>query len=376
MKMKLIFSKCTLMLMAMSFIVSCNKYEEKSPVHDWESLIEKENNSEANNSTGENNEPYFEMRGIVASWNDVKNSSKIDYIQIAKDCGINTFSIFNADRNSLAWKKFLEDCNAANIDIEYQEHMLAFVLPRGLFDEHPDYFRMDERGFRVNDANGCPSSLGALMEISKNARKIGNDYRPTNNRYYFWMDDGGDICYCDQCKNYNAADQALIFENVIIEALKEINPNAMLAHLCYHNTIEAPSIIKPADDIFLEFAPFTRSWEAPLSDTWVKSSRSTLTHSDYLQALKSNLKIFPIETAQVLEYWMDVSLFSDWDINNLKKLPWDNNIFLDDINTYGALGIRNISCYAAYVGPEYLDKYKDISFLEEYGKGLYNYHPN
>ncbi|SFS93969.1 protein of unknown function [Porphyromonadaceae bacterium NLAE-zl-C104] len=362
--------------------VACSEPDTPSVIDDWESIIKDKDpipgpdpDPDDPNPPGGDTQSFFKMRGIVAGWSDVSNPSKIDYIQIAKDNGINTFSIFNADRNSLAWKDFAAKCAEANINLEYEEHMLAFLIPRELFDEHPEYFRMNKQGVRVNDANGCPSSEGALAEVFKNAKKIGRDYEPTNNRYYFWLDDGGDICHCDQCKGYNAADQALIFENEIIKALKEINPDAMLAHLCYHNTVDPPSKIKPHEDIFLEFAPFTRSWSAPLSHTWVRSPRSTLTHADYLKALRDNLKIFPVETAQVLEYWMDASLFSEWNPNNLVKIPWNDDIFMDDLDTYASLGIRNITCYTAFVGPDYVTKFGDISFLSKYGQGLLKYKP-
>lgn len=375
------FSLLIIIIISTLFLgsTSCKKPEIISAIDDWEAIVEKDKQEKDSTKTdppeGDGQEPFFKMRGIIASWTDVSNPNKIDYIQIAKDNGINTFSIFNADRNSYLWKEFIRKCAEANIDIEYEEHMLAFLIPRNLFEEHPDYFRMDKTGNRVNDANGCPSSEGALKEVYKNTIEIARNYEPTNNRYYFWLDDGGEICYCDQCKNFNASDQALIFENEIIKALKTINDNAMLAHLCYHNTVEAPSIIEPSEDIFLEFAPFTRSWGAPLSQTWVRAPGSTLTHGDYLKALKDNLKVFPVETAQVLEYWMDASLFSGWNPNKLVKIPWDNKIFLDDINTYASLGIRNITCYTAYVGPDYVNQFGDISFLADYGQGLLKYQP-
>ena len=58
----------------------------------------------------------------------------------------------------------------------------------------------------------------------------------------------------------------------------------------------------------------------------------TITHGEYIDALEANLKVFPKETAQVLEYWMDVSLFSDWK-KPAVQLPWNKNVFLSDINT-------------------------------------------
>ena len=224
----------------------------------------------------------------------------------------------------------------------------------------------------MEDANGCPSSEGALEEVYKNALQLGRSYAPTNHRYYFWLDDGGDICYCPLCKDKSASDQALMFENKIIQALKELDPDAELAHLAYNNTTDAPKVVTPAEDIFLEFAPFHRTWLHPLSATWAEGNDGW-THAKYLKALQENLKVFPKETAQVLEYWMDDSLFSGWNSSNLKKVPWDEEIFLDDLNTYAKYGIRHITCYCAYVGPEYYKKFGFPEFLYEYADGLYNF---
>ena len=85
-----------------------------------------------------------------------------------------------------------------------------------------------------------------------------------------------------------------------------------MAHLAYQGTIPAPEIVKPENDIFLEFAPFNRRWDKPLRERDAIRDGMTITHGEYIDALEANLKVFPKETAQVLEYWMDVSLFSDW----------------------------------------------------------------
>lgn len=317
-------------------------------------------------------ERWFKTRGLVMGWTDVANSYVLDYIQIAEDNGLNTFSIYGADRTSAVWNNFASRCRDAGIDLEFEEHMMSFLLPRDLFSMHPEYFRMNENGVRVSDANGCPSSEGALEEVRKNAKVLAQNYAPTNNKYYFWLDDGGGVCHCERCKELNDADQALIFENVIIEAIKEINPDAQLAHLCYANTLDAPRKTVPHEDIFLEFAPFYRDWSQPLSSVWA-TGRTGISHSRYLRALKENLDVFPAKTAQVLEYWMDDSLFSGWDQSNLVEVPWDNSIFLDDLDTYASYGIRHIMCYCAYVGPQYVQKFGYPTFLEEYGQGLYNY---
>ena len=371
MMFRLNFSSVLCSVLMMTLCTCCNKYDDKPALEGWENLG-KEEPDDPDNPDNPDDGPYFRMRGLVLGWSEVSNPSVIDYVKIARENGINTFSIYGAPRTTQIWTDFQKKCADAGIDLEYEEHMMSFLLPRDLFDTHPEYFRMDENGNRTKDANGCPSSEGALEQVRKNAREIGLNYEPTNDKYYFWLDDGGDICHSPKCKGLNASDQALIFENEVIKSLKTINPKAKLAHLCYFNTLYAPEVTEPHPDIFLEFAPFYRTWAEPLANTWAKGNNG-LSHADYLRALKENLEVFPAETAQVLEYWMDDSLFSGWDPNNLVEVPWKSEVFLSDIATYASYGIRDITCYAAYVGPSYVLKFGYPNFLAEYGQGLLNY---
>ena len=368
---------------------SCGKQENgTNALAGWEKMGHEDDPSEEpseNPSTNESTDPdeskdpdadcWFKTRGIVAGWTDVYapgNEYEINYMKLAEDHHLNSFSIYNADRNSQDWKNFMAEGARIGVKFEFQEHMMSFLLPRNLFDSHPEYFRQDKKGNRTKDANGCPSSEGALEQVFLNAKDIGARYEPTNHKYYFWLDDGGDICYCDKCKGLSASDQALIFENKVLEALKELDPDAQLAHLAYNNTTEAPKNVKPSEGIFLEFAPFHRTWDHALSETWAEGN-SGWNHARYLRVLQENLKVFPKETAQVLEYWMDDSLFSSWNPSNLKPVPWSNLIFQDDLKTYAKYGIRHITCYCAYVGPNYFRKFGYPQFLIEYADGLYNF---
>ncbi len=384
---KISFLAAALALMSFSVLPSCTPEEGGSALNAWEQMgrndgDESENPDDQDKPGDQDNpddntddpveEPFFTMRGIVLGWSEVSNSSVIDYIAIAKKNGINTFSVYNAPRTTVVWKNFANQCALAGIDLEFEEHMMSYLLPRSLFSTHPEYFRMKADGTRTNDANGCPSSEGALAEVYNHALELGVNYASTNHKYYFWMDDGGDICHCEKCKNLNASDQALIFENKALEALKTIDPEAKLAHLAYSATLVPPTTVEPAEGIFLEFAPFHRSWDAPLKNTWVKG-RTGITHAEYLRQLKANLEIFPTETAQVLEYWMDDSLFSNWNESKLVQVPWKSDVFTSDVETYASYGIRSITCYAAYVGPRYVQKFGYPSFLDEYGQTLLNY---
>jgi hypothetical protein len=314
-------------------------------------------------------EPYFQTRGVVVAWDDVCDTAAIDWVKLIKENGLNTISVCGHDYQSPEYLAFKQRCADNGIYFEYEDHMMTWLLPKDLYSKHPEYFRMDTTGKRVADYNGCPSSQGALDEVTKNAAKYAKLQYSTNHRYYFWLYDGGDVCHCDKCKNYNPADQAVLFENAIIKGLKQIDPDAKLSHLCYYNTTAAPAVAKPDPDIFLLFAPFYRRWDKPLSDRSAIRDGEKISHGQYLDYLEANLKVFPAETAQVLEYWMDVSQRSGWK-KPAVRLDWHKDVFLKDLQTYASYGIRNVSAYAVFVDANYVKAYKDLQFVKDYGEGL------
>jgi hypothetical protein len=323
--------------------------------------------------TTEEDSVFFTTRGAIISWADVKQPDIVDWLAYARNYHLNTLCVLSPPFNTQTWEDFKTKCAKGGIGLEWENHMIDQVLPRGLFTAHPEYFRVDEKGARNNDYNGCPSNKEALAIVAKNTKSFAKLYAPTNNKYYFWMSDGGKKCNCPLCNHYSASDQALIYENVMIDALREINPKAQLAHLAYAGTTEAPTQVKPHEGIFLEFAPFYRSYDAPLADR--SAIRYNWTHGQYLDMLADNLKVFPASTAQVLEYWTDITLFSNWDINNKVKLPWNESVFKSDLETYANYGIHSITAYMIWAGPDYYAQYRDLSFIMNYAMGLYTYRP-
>lgn len=318
------------------------------------------------------NKRFFQTRGIILAWSDVINPDVIDWIEKMKENGLNTVSIFGQDYQSEVYEEMKQKFINNGLDFVYEEHAMSWLLPRNLYDEHPEYFRMDKDGVRRPDFNGCPSNAETLEIVYKNAKILGKANAPTNHKYYFWLYDGGEKCYCEECRNLNDADQGLLFENTIIKALKKIDPKAQLAHLAYDKTTPPPLLVKPEEGVFLEFAPFYRRWDRPLSDREARREGQVWSHGDYLDMLEANLKIFPAETAQILEYWLDVSLVSGWK-KPQKKLNFNKNVFEDDLNTYANYGIRNITSYGAWIDDYYVNTYEDISFIDDYGHGLYNF---
>ena len=153
----------------------------------------------------------------------------------------------------------------------------------------------------------------------------------------------------------------------MLSALREVNPRISLAHLAYANSLAAPTQVKPTEGIFLEFAPIQRSWETPLSRREIEGRGKN--HGETLDCLDANLDVFPRESAQILEYWLDVSLHSQW-TRPARKLPWKKEVFLADLETYASRGIRHVTSFGVYLDRGYLERFGSFSFLKEYGEGL------
>ena len=315
---------------------------------------------------------FFDMKGVVLSVEDLETAP---WPRIAHDNGINTIGTHITPSQVVGFmtsekgKAFLKECEELGIEVEHQLHAMGELFPRDLFEEDSTMFRMDENGRRVNDFNCCPHSEKALDMIARKAAEYAAALPATNHRYYFWLDDNGLVCSCPECKEYSPSEQALIIENRMIKAIREVDPKAMLAHLAYHNTMEPPVKVKPEEGIFLEFAPIERQWDRPLSDLDAPGRKGRMSHKEALRMLEANLKVFPAETAVVLEYWLDVSLASDWK-KPAVDLPWHPETFVSDLATYAGYGLRNITTFAVYMDSTYFADYPQQPCLPEYGMAL------
>lgn len=327
----------------------------------------------AYNNRDENVVQKESFRGVVLYPSDMRSLGASRLISILKKADINLIGIHSntitEDLDSL--KVYLESadgrlfrklCKEHKIDIEYECHVLQEILPRSLFDEHPEYFRIDSNGVRNKDLNICFSSEEAWNVIERNLTELVKWVQPTTNRYFFWIDDSYDgFCQCDKCYPFTPSDQALIYENRMLEIIRKVNPDASLAHLAYASTLQAPKMIKPQKGIFLEFAPIGRNYANTLS-------------SEQYNALHENLEIFPKETAHILEYWLDASMFSGWNRDNWGKVHWDTIFFKRDVELYRSLGIESFTTFATWMlHQRYFELYGQndaIKVLEEYGSIL------
>lgn len=309
-------------------------------------------------------------RGVVVYPSDIISIGSANFVELIGKSDINLLGIHSntitedlSDLRSFIeseeGKSLLEECEEASVLVEFETHALQELLPRELFDNHPEYFRLDSDGIRNKDYNMCFTSDGAYREIEKNITEITKWMKPSTHRYFFWTDDvEHSFCNCDSCKKYTGSEQALLFENRLLTFLRKTDPAASLAHLAYGSTYRAPVNVKPLDGIFLEYAPINRDYSKPLSE-------------EHLQNLENNLQIFPENTAHILEYWLDASMFSRWNRNNLTRIPWSRNNCERDVKFYTGLGISSITTFGTWmINDDYIKKYGEdstCSIIREYG---------
>jgi hypothetical protein len=150
----------------------------------------------------------------------------------------------------------------------------------------------------------------------------------------------------------------LVPEDFTLSDWPERAARAGLTTLAVHHPHSPSAVVQ-----FLEYAPIHRRYDIPYAD------QAGAEAPDALPALDRNLMVFPRETAQVLEYWLDASRFSKWR-RPAEKLPWHRDVFISDLKTYAARGIRHVTTFAVWVDAEYVKTYGEPSFLTEYGAGF------
>ncbi len=309
-------------------------------------------------------EPFFLTRGVVVVLGDLRT---LDWPERARRAGLTTVSTHIFPHEVAAYiqsedgQQFLEQCRRAGVQVEHELHAMSDLLPRALFDKAPAMFPMNEKGDRVRDYNLCVHSPDALDVVRGNARKYTKILRSTTGRYFYWIDDGQPMCRCPKCRGLSDSDQALLLEHAVLDAIREVDPRATLAHLAYARTMAAPTQVKPKPGMFLEYAPIERRYDIP----FVRDAAQ----GRLLESLDANLEWFGRDGAQALEYWLDLSRFSDWKRENVRRLPWHDDVFLADLDLYAKRGVRHVTTFAAWIDGDYVRRFGDPP-LDKYGAGL------
>lgn len=243
------------------------------------------------------------------------------------------------------YRSLLDYAAERGLTVEYELHAAAYLMPRELFGERPEYFRMNGDGQRTDDWNFCVSNPEALALMAKRAAELALALYRSGSSFYFWMDDGRDVhCHCPKCKELSASDQQLLVLNAMLTEIRKEIPDAKMAYLAYFDSLNLPEKVKAIPGIFLEYAPMEK-YVAKSEDAAERIARE-------LSMIGPLMERFGREDAKVLEYWYDNSLFSKW-----KKPP--KEFFLNreamerDIDLYRSMGFEYISTFGCFLGADY-----------------------
>ncbi len=307
-------------------------------------------------------QPWFTSRGLVIVPTE---APAMGLPERAVDWGITVLDLGHyvewAARTDEG-QRLIDACRQAGVGFEFSLHICTWFLPRDLFAKNPTFFRMNDAGERVPDANLCIHSRAAVDLLCENAAKFADILRPSTSRYHYWIDDGQPMCRCPKCRELSDSEQALILEHALLKALRRGDPNAKVSHLAYQVTSEAPRQLKPKPGIFLEYAPFQRDTLKPLSDPHPA-------HRKALQVLDDNLRVFGSAEAEVLEYWLDNSRYSEWNREKIRQIPWNQDAFAADVAEYARRGIRRMRTYCFWFDDDYVKRY-GMPPIDRYIAGL------
>ena len=246
-----------------------------------------------------------------------------------------------------SFRALVDYARASGLTVAYPLHAAGYLMPRALFESHPEYFRMNAAGERTDDWNFCVSNPEALALFAERAATLAAALYGSDHRFHFWMDDGKDLrCHCPKCNALSASDQQMIAVHAMLTAIRREIPDAEMSYLAYYDTMECPTVLQPMEGVFLEYAP-------------IEKYRADGDPEAEWKRLAPLLDVFGREGAEVLEYWYDNSLFSRW-----KKPPQpfapDKAGMERDVLRYRALGFSRISTFACYLGYDYEALYGDV----------------
>lgn len=247
----------------------------------------------------------------------------IDYLAKQR---INNICIYG---QSLVWWKsmrslYLPMLQERQIILEFGGHLLPGFVPRELFDQHPEYFRMNENGQRIKDYNFCLNS-GAIEILKKNVYDYFNQL-PEITYFHIWADDltGGGWCHCEKCIGLTSSDQNMIAMNTVADVLTKVNPKASLALLAYHDTGKMAAV-KPRSNLFLLNAPRERCYRHAFSDPDCRRNREE--YMPLWTELYTAFRNTASTTIHEFDYYTDGLLDREMQPPQVEMIPADARYF-------------------------------------------------
>ncbi len=293
-------------------------------------------------------QPRFPFRGVFWESLSIKDYTEEEWLRFYAKLKFNALTHDNIGNLPLA--------EELGLRLEVGGHGLSKMLPRELFADKPEIFRMfqpeDFNGRRLNDSNFCVTNHEAREIIKENFRE---KLKSADGAYgiHAWADDlpAGGWCLCPCCRSFSPEDQSMLAMNLLAETARESKSDLRIANIAYHDTMNPGINISPAPECFLLFAPRERCYGHAIDDPDCKRNRFYL---DALKAWREKCKDNP--DSHTFEYYFDQILFRG-------MYPFLPDVILDDMEAYLENGIEtHMSLQVA--GPELVPEFNMLLFAE------------
>ena len=171
---------------------------------------------------------------------------------------------------------------------------LSLVQPELYFDEHPEYFTMNEKGERVKNQQLCLTNPDVYKIALASVRQWLEEDPSATVMTISQMDNEG-ACYCDNCKAVYEEEGGtpqgtnLRFVNAIARELKDEYPNVMFDTYAYNYTVQAPTKTVPEDNVMVRLCTMGTCFNHSKPDNKCGEQSSLL---DGQEATATNYKNF------------------------------------------------------------------------------------
>lgn len=270
--------------------------------------------------------PRFKYRGVFYGALPFQDYPEPEWLRFYAKLGFN--AICNHGRDEVPLTAEL------GLRFEVGGHGLAKCVPRELFEQEPELFRMfqpeDFGGRRQKDSNLCVTHPRAQRLVRENyAKRLAQ--LPGAYAVHAWPDDlpAGGWCLCPSCRALPPADQAMLAMRLEAAAVADSGRPMRVPVLAYHDTMFPGRQIAPPPEAFLLFAPRERCYGHRLDDPGCARNRH------YLQALEAWVAAFAgIDDAHTFEYYCDQILYRG-------LYPFLPDVILADMQVYARAGIES-----------------------------------
>ena len=265
-------------------------------------------------------------------------------------------------------------------------HNLQRIIPASLFDEHPEYFALNEKGKRTTDQL-CFSNPDVFQITVDYLRNLKEKY-PYSTFIPISQNDTGGYCHCDECEKINQEEGGvnsgpmLRFVNKVAEALKDEMPDTYVWTYAYQGTREAPINTVPADNVIIWLC----SIECCFSHTFEECSAIDHAENNDKKSTKSFVEDLKDWTAitNKLYIWNYSTNFANWcNTNpNFDVLLEDMRFFADngvdginDQSMFGSTGgeFEELRCYllSKVMWDPYMTKEEFYAHMDDFLEGYY-----